>query len=357
MLASVLKPVSDTRMFEKLGQSLALLLQADVHIIGFPSETPYVQGVTFHKIFSKPFRRISLKRLIAPVKIFFMFLRLRPESIIVSTHELLIPGALYKCIKRGVRLYYDVQENYYFNIRFTSAFPQLLRAPLAAYVRMKERLVSPAVNHFLLAEKGYVDELKFIRHYTVLENKLVKQTEAAENQKNRLHLLFTGTLAETTGAVQAVELALELHRHDNQVRLTIIGHAPDEKFLKKLRQRTDEHPFIQLRAEPFPVPHKVILEAIAWAGTGIIIYPHNPSTRTSIPTKLYEYLGMKLPVIIRHNEASHEFVQQCRGGIVLPDNPDYQLLLEELRALQPPLCAEWLYWESEVPKLLQIFNS
>lgn len=342
-------------MFEKLGRSLALHSQADVHIIGFPSEAPSSERIYFHPIYSKPFYRISIRRLFAPFKVLFMFFRIKPDAVIITTHELLLAGVLYKIIKKS-KLYYDVQENYCYNIRYTNAFPYLLRIPVALYVRLKERLFSGVIDYFFLAEKGYVEELKFARPCVTLENKLLKSHACSISDTSRFHLLFTGTLAETTGVLQAIGLASALHRLNNEVRLTIIGHAPDKKFLKKLQRQAVAYPFINLRASLFPVPHTEIIAAIRRAGTGIIIYPPNPSTRSSIPTKLYEYLGMKLPVLIRHNQVSHELVQRCKGGLIISEKPDYQKLIQDIQTLQPPLPHESLYWESEVPKLLKILN-
>jgi hypothetical protein len=49
VLASVLKPVDDTRMFEKIGVSLAGADEAEVIIIGYPSQRPPThQTITFH---------------------------------------------------------------------------------------------------------------------------------------------------------------------------------------------------------------------------------------------------------------------------------------------------------------------
>ncbi|MCX7637227.1 MAG: glycosyltransferase [Cyclobacteriaceae bacterium] len=356
VLASVLKTVADTRMYEKLGLSLARHFSTEVHLIGFPAETPAVEGIYFHNIYHKPFRRISMRRLLAPAKVLIKLFQLRPRLVIITTHELLVIGAIYKLLTR-TKLYYDVQENYYYNIRFTAAFPKVMRLPVAVYVRLKEQLFSIFVNYFFLAEKGYVDELIFAKPFIVLENKLPASFATGENRNNRLHLLFTGTLAETTGVWQAIELAEALYRVNNQVRLTVIGHAPSERFLKKLREASLNLPFVHLTAELFPLPHPEILRAIRQAGTGIIIYPPNPATHSSIPTKLYEYMGMGLPVLIRHNPLSHDLVMRCRGGILLTEKPDYQALVTEIQQLQPPVAHPTLYWESELPKLQKIFSS
>lgn len=356
VLASVLKPVTDTRMFEKLGCTLAENPEMDVHIIGFPAGTlPYAKGITFHEVFRKPFYRLSVQRFVAWFKILIRLCRLRPNIIIVTTHELLAAACLCRCFF-GSRLYYDVQENYFYNIRHTPAFPVWLRLPLAAWVRAKERLLAGCVDGFLLAERGYIQELKFARPYVVLENKLPKRFVRASTCNNRLRLLFTGTLAPTTGVLQAIEVAVNLHRIDARITLTIAGHVTQKHFLARIQEKVSAHPFINLRAGLHPIDHTLILNEISQAGTGIIIYPPNPSTASSIPTKVFEYLGMGLPVLVRHNTATHQLVNQCQGGIVLPQVIDYEWLYQELMHLPPPLTHPQLYWESQVHELRKILN-
>jgi hypothetical protein len=61
VLASVLKPVDDTRMFEKLGKSLSDNPNYEIFILGYPSKQP----PTNPKIIFLPhpnFVRLSMKR-------------------------------------------------------------------------------------------------------------------------------------------------------------------------------------------------------------------------------------------------------------------------------------------------------
>lgn len=355
-VASVLKTITDTRMFEKLGWSLAVHTAAEVHIVGFPAEeAPEIPNIIFHPVFRKPFGRLSFKRIITPWKILGLLLKIKPQTVIITTHELLIAGCLYKFLT-GARLFYDVQENYFCNIRFTPAFPRWLRLPLSTWVRFKERLLAPAIECFFLAEKGYEAELMFARPCMVLENKFPERMVKPVAGHNRLRLLFTGTLAPTTGVLQAVDLAVQLHKLSNGIDLTIVGHAPQYAFLRRLKAKIAAHAFIHLEASLYPIPHRRIIRAIENAGTGIIIYPPNPSTSSSVPTKLYEYLGMGIPVLIQHSGPSHDLVKRCRGGIVLSGAMDYPQILHELSHLQAPFRDASLYWESQIPGLLKVLG-
>jgi hypothetical protein len=300
VIASVLKPLNDTRMTEKIATSLAEDSMNEVHVIGFPSAVPADARITFHTF--PAFNRLSVARWFAPARILRMILRIKPALIIVATHELLLAGVVAKTLLRA-KLIYDVQENYYLNIRHTVAFPALLRLPVAACVRLKERLASHSIDHFFLAEQVYAQQLTFLETQclTVIENK-VRKPEFFERHPRPMQLVFTGTLARSTGIFQAVALVKKLHQKDDTVTLAIIGFAALENEREELKREIAGLDFIQLTGGDTLVNHDHIVQAIRESHAGIIAYDLNPATKGRIPTKLYEYIGYGLPLIFLKNE-------------------------------------------------------
>ena len=361
VIASVLKPVDDSRMYEKIAISLAAEETYDVHVIGCASG-----GLTDPKIILHPFRpfgRISLRRILAPFVIFFTAMKLRPAVFIATTHELLLSAVFLKMFRR-CRIVYDVQENYYWNILYTASFPQVIKPFIALYVRTKESLTAKYVDHFFLAESGYALELKFPgERKTVLENKVrlhAAQKKAAflPSLKKNINLLFSGTLAQTTGVFTAIDVAVKLHTLDDRIRLTIIGSCAQPHILEKLRMLVHPRPFIELNAQTRPVPHQQIVEAIYRADFGLISYEINPSTMNSIPTKLYEYLGFKLPILLVNHRSWVDFCQRWSAAVVFDaSHPDAAAVQSEMltKAFYTSEPVD-VYWESEEPKLLQVLR-
>ncbi|MBX2966581.1 MAG: glycosyltransferase [Cyclobacteriaceae bacterium] len=359
VIASVLKPVDETRMFEKIGGSLAHAGH-DVHIIGFPTakEITAVSGITLHPITEEPFSRLSLTRFLASFRAFFIALKLKPKYLIIATHELLLMAFWCKMFT-GCTVLYDMQENYYRNIRFTEAFPAGLRFLLACWVRLKEYLLRPVIATYLLAEKGYEQELRFARPCIVLENKIthaVAEQFRKNEQTGYSRLLFSGTLAETTGVFHAIELAKELHRLDVSFTLTIIGHCASAITFKKLQELAQQDSFIRLLASERPLPHDAILQEVNRADFGIIWYPPNLSTACSIPTKLYEYIGLNLPVLISHNAESHNLVEQHNAGIILHQPIDYQELISNMKSFKLSENNPELYFDNDVSALMGLLE-
>lgn len=359
VLASILKPIDDTRMFEKIGVSLADTGLYEITIIGYPSSSvPVHSNITFVAL--KPFKRLSFQRWIASLKVLLEVLKVKPEAFIISTHELLIVAFLNR-ILFGTKIYYDIQENYYRNILHTPAFPALVRWPVAGWVRLKEKLVSPFFQHFFLAEKGYEKELTYLGNkYTVLENKVLTPKGYLKESKSvaKTRLVFTGTLAESTGIFQAIELAKRLHESDVKIELNIVGFCAQTDVLQRLKESIQEYPYIRLIGGDKLVPHHQIIEAIRTSDFGIICYPFSEHTRNSIPTKLYEYLGLQLPILLQNYSPWVELSAPFKAAIVVDFNqPDVSKILFEMNGPFYISTPQQVTWNDEATKLVRVIET
>lgn len=357
VIASVLKPVDDTRMFEKIGKSLAE--NYEVHIIGYATtDVVRSEHIFIHPLPSFP--RLSLQRMLIPWKIFAQLLRIKPELLIITTHELLVVGWLYHLLCKKP-LFYDVQENYYRNIRYSDTYPSLIRYLLAHYVSVKEKIIAPAISTFLLAEKAYAQEMKFpIGKTLVLENK-IKRTDAKPRVRDfhhdDIHFLFSGTLAESTGVFSAIALFKKIRAAGYPVRLTIIGYCSRQSELRRLKNMIAEDTSITLIGGDVLVPHAIIRESIYAADVGIVAYLPNPSTENLFPTKLFEYLGNHLPILMVNQSVWMPVCNLYHAALYLDLSTSksdiVHHLMDDLKTTSfytsSPL---HIYWEEEVIRLL-----
>lgn len=357
VIASVLKPVNDTRMFEKLGMSLATTNHYDVNIIGFnakPSKS--YSNITFHPIFN--FKRISISRILCGLTFYRYLKKIAPILIIITTHELIWPAVIYKLLHRS-KVIYDVQENHFRNLLFTNSFPKIIRPFLAFFVRLKEYITAPAIDHFFLAEKYYPNEISFIKNsYTILENKAVvnnyKSTKIREKNANEIKLLFSGTLAKSTGVFEAIKLAKSLHEIDEIITLTIIGYSPKNSVVVEIENQIKNCDFIHLIGGNRLVDHNDILEQIALSDFGIINYPINKSTTNSTPTKLYEYLSNQLPILLQSHSRWLKICEPIKSCLVVNfDDLKSNELLSKMTTekFYPNGVGDQFTWQSEEIKL------
>ena len=357
VIASILKPVDDTRMYEKLGLSMRESNKYHVNIIGFKAKfPPQTNGLSFYTLYNGS--RFSIGRLLAPIKFFFKLLKLKPALTVVCTPELLMPAVIYK-IAFSTRLWYDVQENYQRNVKYQTVYPDFIKPILLLGIKMIEWLSRPFINHYLLAEKGYSKEMWFVNgNYTILENKYAgKLSYHRKRSTTKTTLVYTGTCSIENGIKEAIFLTNELHRHHYPVLLRITGHIPNNHIQAFIQNKIDIGCPIELIGDGSLLPHSLILETAAQGDFGLVSHQPNPSTENCIPTKIYEYLGMKLPMILHVHPPWESVVEPYQAAIVMDYNRfDPHEIWKRMHHsnFYTRLPGEEISWQKEAEKLLAI---
>lgn len=360
VIASVLKPVYEPRMYEKIAITLSKNQGAFVHVIGY-GNTDQAPADLIQTYGLGTFKRLSFKRLLAGFKVLRLLFTIKPTLAIACTHELLIPFLLYKIVHPSAKLVYDLQENYYLNILHTQAFPLFLRWPIALWVRLKEIIALPFFSNVLAAENCYLNEMPFIKSKAiVLANKAVVDPVLVEARKNnvlseRTCLLFSGTISSDYGIYEAIDLTEKLHAADPTFYLRIVGYCADQKEQRKLQEYIQGKPFVEAHAFDQPVAHAEILKAMREANWGLIAYQDNAATRNRIPTKLYEYISHQLPVLCTTNPAWQELVTTYDAGLCINYKQTHIDLLTRLLKMpgfyRSKADLQELSWEMEAKKL------
>jgi glycosyltransferase involved in cell wall biosynthesis len=358
-LASVLKPIDDTRIFEKLGVSLGETKKYDVKIIGFAANKPeHSSQISFFPL--PRFKRFSAGRWMASWNILRYLQKIRPDLLIIATPELL-PMAIICRLWLRTRIIYDVQENYSLNIITQSVYPLLIRYPLAWGIRLMEYAARPFISWHLLAEKVYVKQLTFPgRRFTVLENKFQGNLPVTPARRGHQRLLFSGTIGPHTGVFRAIELADALHATDSRVTLTIAGFCQHQATREKLMKLVRDKSYIRSIGIDQRVPHAEVLNEIERADAGIITYGDHPSTRGKIPTKLYEYLALQLPIFMEPRPSWLEITRPYQAAVPVNFlNPDGSKLMSEWQntLFYTSIPGEEVCWTSEENKFLEMINN
>ena len=129
--------------------------------------------------------------------------------------------------------------------------------------------------------------------------------------------LFTGTIAEETGIFECLGLIRKIHAIKPHITLRIVGHCTRKSIFKRLIETTKELPYVTVVGGKKLVPYDIIIEEIFKADVGIICYPYKKHIQGKLPTKLYEYLGYKLPFIIEQRDEWVEICEKHNAAISL----------------------------------------
>ncbi len=303
LIASLLKSVDDVRSFERF--ALSLVPDFQVFIIGSPSNflPNLFEKITFIPL---PFFPRTFFQRIQGVYFFAQKLfDLKPDILIIQSPDLLVVSVFYKLFF-GKKLIYDIQENYFNNIFYQNYYTNWKKYLLAFGVRLLERLCSLFVDGFFLAEKSYEKELCFVeKKFFLVENKyaLVKYGEhfCSPKSKEKLHFIYTGTVSAVYGTHRTIEFIKKLYAENQELRLTLIGCCLDQNYWDKLNKMVEGCSYIDWKISQEPVNHGLIMEEIQKANFGILGYLPNRSTENCVPSKIYEYMAYRLPILMPSN--------------------------------------------------------
>jgi len=357
VIASTLKPVIDPRAYEKMGKSLVATNLYEVHIIG-SKPTIEEDSIFLHPITT--FAKGKSHRILLPWRILKLIFRLRPTILIINTHELLLIGVIYKFFKKA-KVIYDIQENYYNNIIYQQNYRWIIRQVLSQYIRIKEVLLAGKIDHFFIAEKCYSDELNFIgNRFTIIENKFIAPAKWQKNKdQNKTSFLLSGTISKEYGVFEAIEFIK--HFPVAEYQLVIIGHCANKQTYTTIKSLVKDLKNVDFLVQQTPVKHSEILAAVGNKTIGLLPYQANKSTENKIPTKLYEYLGLGIPIIISFNKKWDDIIQKYKAGLSIdfqqPPNTEQISIINTLINSIQQIDLKDINWKIEETKLLASVNS
>lgn len=310
VIASVLKPVDDVRNYEKVACSLAKEEMYELFMMGtIGTKNDY--DSTIHLLPWPPFQRLSIARFLIQFRYFFQLKKVRPQLVIITTHELLLTSVFYRLFFKTT-LVYDVQEDYHRNLQYQHFYPAIVRLPLAQLIRLTEKLCAPFIHHFLLAEAVYEQDIPFVKRcFIIIDNKSLPIQKL--EKKGTFKVVFTGTISSYSQAIESIQLFEKIAPSFDNPQLTVIGYCPSARYRKKLV--TFQSDVINLILSDKPVPHSQIVHEIATAHLAIIGYSPNPINELKIPTKQYEYTAAQLPYLVRKDTHWSRLGEQLGGAI------------------------------------------
>ncbi len=341
VIASVLKPVDDVRNYEKLACTLAKEKHYELFLMG-TSSTQIGSLTHIHQLPWPDFKRLSIGRLIIQWRYLRQLRNVRPDLIIITTHELLITSVLYRLFSKS-KLIYDVQEDYYRNLMYQHFYPKIFRIPLALLIRLSERICAPFITHFLLAEAVYVSDIPFVKkRFSIVDNKSLPIEKMPKS--DTFKVVFTGTISTYSQALESIILYQKIAPAFKGSQLTVIGYCPSVSYRKKMETYASKT--IHLKLSNRPIPHADIVEEIASADLAIIGYSPNPINERKVPTKQYEYTVARLPYLVRKGTHWSALGEQLGGAISIDfETTEPQEIVDKFNRLDTHLvnaaAADW----------------
>jgi glycosyltransferase involved in cell wall biosynthesis len=188
---------------------------------------------------------------------------------------------------------------------------------------------------------------------------------SASNGKTLLHL---GSQNEVRGCSVLIEAMAQVVKSVPEARLLFVGAFQEPDYEAEIHRRIALSGLKESVVLTGQVPYADVPRWLARSSIGLIALQDTPQFRTCIPTKLFEYMGSKLPVVSSDLPPARQFMQGVDCGFLV-DPADPQAYAEKIEHLiGHPVEAKRMgengreavereyNWETEAQKLVHLYQ-
>lgn len=364
-------PRNDTRVFVKMCSSLAnqghdvSLIVAD----GLGDEIK--SGV---KIFDVGVAKNRFYRIFfTTLKVYKMAIKQNVEVYHFHDPELLLISWLLKLFSRS-EIIYDVHENIKKDILGKVWLPLYSRKIIAFLFVLIEKLALKFIDYIIIAEDSYVENYKNrnnvvpVRNYPIigLRNKNITIKKIKDDPQ--LNILYVGGVTKIRGAIELIKsLNFLLLAGYKNIKLKLIGPI-SINFKNELFELINKYKLNSYVSIPGVISHEKVYDELERAHIGLSILHPDPNFVESIPTKLYEYMSVGIPVIASNFTLWKKIIDMHKCGIcVNPLNPkdiaeaiisiiDNPIISMKMGTNGIAPVEDFYNWEKESLKLINIYD-
>jgi len=283
-------------------------------------------------------------------------------------HDPELMPSMARLAQAGKSVIYDMHENIVKDMRTKPHVSAPLRPALSTYLRLRMKDWLKGM-HVIFADRSYQPDYQWIEQYTVIENMPRTAQLLGVDVKcgSKPALAYLGSVTPRRGSLTLLEVVRQLQLQGRQLGLECVGPAT-------ARHRRELELLIQAAKLQQVRMHGRLEPADAWnmiAGcvAGMALLDDTPNYRDSLPTKLFEYMGLGLPVVASDFPLYRDIIDRHQCGICV--NPaDLPAILGAVEYLldNPAEAAAMgqrgraavrqnYTWDTEAKKLLDLYKS
>jgi glycosyltransferase involved in cell wall biosynthesis len=235
--------------------------------------------------------------------------------------ELLPAMALLALLRPESYLLYDIHEDLPLQLESKDYLPDGLRMPVARLAGWMLRTVRELFGGFAPATEAIGKDWPAARTRVVHNYPKALFSEASGPglglgpDPNRI--LYSGGLSRLRGIPLAVAAVREARRQLPDLRLELVGWVMDEESGRAIEAAVAEGWCLHLPR----VPARTLMERARGAGVGLVTLLPCPNYLQSLPTKLFEYMAMGIPVLASDFPLWRRLVVDAGAGRVTVPEP------------------------------------
>jgi len=218
------------------------------------------------------------------------------------------------------KIVFDIHEDNLASIKGRKWIPKLFRRPVGWLYWFLEKIFLQFADFIILAEDSYVENYRGYKKREVIHNfSLDPKFSQSSSAAVRYDFAYLGGLKKDRGLFDFIEiLSLLKTEHSRKARMILIGNfdsAVEKQEFEKLIEERDLKDQIEWKGF---LPLQEALALTAQAKIGLALLHNNPNYIHSYPTKIFDYMSLKMPSIVYDIPLWRSMVAGSECGLVVP---------------------------------------
>lgn len=296
----------------------------DVHLVArYPGDTEK-QGIIIHGI---PTVRRWLRPLLW-IQLIIKAIKLKPDICHYHDPELLLVAPFLKLLT-GNPTIYDVHEVYPEFFLVKDYLPGFLRILFSKLARWFEPMLAGLNNGLVFADNEIAKQFGKINlpeatlfNYSSLDfiNRVPDEKKITRSENPTV--LYLGGLERNRGAELMVDAFSLVQNTRPDAKLIIVGHFMPPNLADEFREHCRKKKVESSVEIVGRVPFEDIGDYLESAWIGWIPWQSFPKNEKNIPTKLFEYMAYRLPIVSSDLDSTRQFIEDEKNGLLVqPDDP------------------------------------
>jgi len=277
----------------------------------------------------------------------------------------LIPAMIWLSLRHPrVRILYDVHEELPLEVFSKSYIPRPLRPLASGFARLLWSMAARRFHAFAPATEAIAahwppERTRVVHNYP--RSMFNRPRNGLEVNPNRI--AFVGALTQIHGVEEVLQSVSRLRQEYPQVRLELYGRVLDASLKpavdRSVREGWGQH-------IPWLEPAELVTR-LSGAGVGLVPYRPLPDHLNALPTKIFEYMALGIPILASDFPLWRRIIQEQNVGLCSPPTVEgitqgLRLMLSDPARLQAwSVRAQETYqqryrWEVEAENLRSLYR-
>jgi glycosyltransferase involved in cell wall biosynthesis len=262
---------------------------------------------------------------------------------------------------------YDIHEDIRSQISRKSWIHDMAKPIVKKGYSLFEKTCLPLVDEVIVAEESY--QTRYYKDASVVRNypKIKSIPESTVNRDCSIVLAYVGLLSPRHGIKQLVE-AIAFLSKQYDISMLFIGNFSSASFEKQIQETIRRFEISSSVTFTGRLPSNQAIRQVASADIGFATLHKEPNFVHSLPTKMFEYMMCRIPVVVSNVDLWESIVLTNECGLTVEPTARTEIIEATQYLIEHPEERERLgkngraaieseyRWEQQARVLLQVYN-